>query len=335
MTQSTENQTCQTATTTERLDVEPLDPAIDSIQPGGGICMRIELGWGRLRRGYLKTFRLSYLRRMAETRRGDPEGCPHEVLDPRDVKFHRNRIDCSWDPADDPFTWRDRVPLARAGLAELIIMGGMCLVLTILAAWLYWPASFVPAAIGLFFVWFFRDPRRVVPQDEGFVVSPADGKVVEIEEIPHDDYVGGPAVKIGIFLSVFNVHINRSPIAARVIGLTYRRGKFLNAMRPESAKENEQMAVRLEEKAPPHRRMIVRQITGAIARRIVCWISPGEDLERGAQFGMIKLGSRTELVLPREPGLVIDVRVGNHVRAGKSVMARYGAVAESDPPAAD
>jgi len=272
---------------------------------------------------------------MAETRRGDPEGCPHEVLDPRDIKFHRNRIDCAWDPADDPFTWRDRIPLARAGLAEFIIMGGLCLAFTILAAWLYWPVSFVPAAMGLFFVWFFRDPRRVVPQDEGFVVSPADGKVVEIEEIPHDDYVGGSAVKIGIFLSVFNVHINRSPIAARVIGLSYRRGKFLNALRPESAKENEQMAMRLEENAPPHRRLIVRQITGAIARRIVCWVSPGEDLERGAQFGMIKLGSRTELVLPREPGLMIDVRVGNRVRAGKSVMARYGAVVESDPPAAD
>jgi len=140
-------------------------------------------------------------------------------------------------------------------------------------------------------------------------------------------------VKFGIFLSVFNVHINRSPVAARVIGLSYRRGKFLNAMRPESAKENEQMAVRLEEDAAPHRRMIVRQITGAIARRIVCWISPGEDLERGAQFGMIKLGSRTELVLPRESGLAVDVRVGDHVRAGTSVMARYDA-AENDAPSA-
>lgn len=325
MTQSsTENHACDTSATAERLEIEPMDPNVGSIQPGGGICMRIELGWGRLRRCCLKILRRGYVRRMAETRRGDPDGCPHEVLDPRDIKFHRNVVDCSWDPADDPFTWRDRIPLARAGLAELIIMGGTCLALTILAAWLFWPVAFLPAALGLFFVWFFRNPRRVIPQNEGFVVSPADGKVVEIEEIPHDDYIGGPAVKIGVFLSIFNVHINRSPVAARVIGLAYRRGKFLNAMRPESAKENEQMAVRLEEDDPPHRRLIVRQITGAIARRIVCWISPGEDLERGEQFGMIKLGSRTELVLPREPGLVIDVHVGNRVRAGKTVMARYG-----------
>ena len=177
--------------------------------------------------------------------------------------------------------------------------------LTLIAAWVYWPVSFVPAALGLFVVSFFRNPRRTIPGDPGLVVAPADGKVVAVEELPHDDYIGGRAVLIGIFLSVFNVHINRSPVAARVVGLTYRRGKFLNALRPESAQENEQMAVRLEENDPPHRRMIVRQIAGAIARRIVCWVAPGEDLDRGGQFGMIKLGSRTELVLPWEPGLQV------------------------------
>ncbi len=183
--------------------------------------------------------------------------------------------------------------------------------------------AWTPAVLGLFIVWFFRNPRRDIPQAPGLVVSPADGKVVHIAEIEHDDFLGGPAVEIGIFLSIFNVHINRVPVAARVIGLRYRKGKFLNALRPESARENEQLAVRIEESTAPHRRMIVRQITGAIARRIVCWVKPGDELAPGEQFGMIKLGSRTELVMPREPGLRIETRLGDMVQAGSSVLVRY------------
>jgi phosphatidylserine decarboxylase len=307
-----------------RLAVEPLDPAISSIQPGGGVCMRIELGWGRLRRLYLGVFRRGYLRRMEALRRGAVNRCPHPVLDPRDTKFFRNQGGFTWESADDPFAWRDRLPVARVGLAELLLLSGACFVPALIAALVYWPVSFVPAALGLFVVSFFRNPRRAIPDAPGQVVAPADGKVVAVEELTHDEYVGGRAVLIGIFLSVFNVHLNRSPVAARVIGLTYRRGKFLNALRAASAQENEQMAVRLEEDAFPHRRLIVRQIAGAIARRIVCWVAPGEDLERGEQFGMIKLGSRTELVLPWEPGLQVRVAVGDHVRAGSSVLAQYG-----------
>jgi len=269
-------------------------------------------------------FRRGYLRRMEAFRRGEVNRCPHAVLDPRDAKFFRNQGGYYWTRADDPFVWRDRLPVVRVGLAELLLLSGSCFALALIAALVYWPVSFVPAALGLFVISFFRNPRRVIPDAPGQVVAPADGKVVTIEELPHDDYVGGRAVLIGIFLSVFNVHVNRSPVAARVVGLTYRRGKFLNALRAASAQENEQMAVRLEENAFPHRRLIVRQIAGAIARRIVCWVAPGEELDRGEQFGMIKLGSRTELVLPWEPGLQVRVAVGDHVRAGSSVMAQYG-----------
>ena len=135
-----------------------------------------------------------------------------------------------------------------------------------------------------------------------------------------------PAVQIGIFLSIFNVHINRAPIAGRVIGLKYKQGKYLNALRPESAKENEQLAVKIEGTHAPHRRMVVRQITGAIARRIVCWLKPGDELSKGEQFGMIKLGSRTELVLPQEPGLIIKTKLGENVQAGSSILAEYSEV---------
>lgn len=307
----------------ERLPLEEMDPQITSIQPGGGNCMQLELAWGALRRCYLKTFRRGYVQQMAALRQGDENVCPHEVLDPRDVKFFRNQGGYYWKPEDDPFTWRDRLPFARAGLAELILLTGFCFGLTAVFAWLFWPAAIVMAVLGIFFVSFFRNPRRAIPAGAGVVVSPADGKVTTIEEIEYDEFIGGPAVLIGIFLSIFNVHVNRVPVPARVIGAVYRRGKFLNALRPESARENEQLAVRIEENRAPYRRMVVRQITGAIARRIVCWVRPGDELEAGELFGMIKLGSRTELVIPKEEGLEIAVQLGQKVKAGSTVFARY------------
>jgi phosphatidylserine decarboxylase len=130
-------------------------------------------------------------------------------------------------------------------------------------------------------------------------------------------------VLIGIFLSIFNVHINRAPLPGRVIGVRYRKGKFLNALRPESARENEQLAVRMQTTQAPYRRFIVRQITGAIARRIVCWLKPGDELATGEQFGMIKLGSRTELVLPREAALELKIKLGDTVQAGSTILAVY------------
>lgn len=312
----------------------PMDPQLRDIQPGGGVIIRLEQLWGGVRRRLLKTFCSRYVRKMAACRRGSFNPCPHEVLDPRDLKFHRNQGGWYWDAADDPFGWRDRLPFARVGLAELLVMtlaaAGICGLAASLSgksegvlSWLWGLISVSAAVVGVLIAWFFRNPRRDIPSEPGLVVSPADGTIVEIEELPFDEYVGGPARKIGIFLSIFNVHINRSPVAGRVVGLRYRPGKYLNALRPESARENEQLAVYLEETAAPYRGMIVRQITGAIARRIVCWLKPGDDLSRGEQFGMIKLGSRTELVIPYESSLEIRVRPGDKVQAGTTVLARY------------
>ncbi len=315
--------------TAGRVPLEPMDPQMTSIQPGGGICMNIELGWGHVRRWYLKTFRPRYVARMRGLRRGEPGGCPHEVLDPRDLKYYRNLTDCHWAPGDDPFAWRDRLPFARVGLCELLLIAGAFFALAAGGYRIHPLAAAPPAVLGLCIVWFFRNPRRTPPAEAGLIVSPADGKIVHIEELEFDEFIGGPAVLIGIFLSVFNVHINRTPVAARVVGLRYRRGKFLNALLAASARENEQLAIRLEEMAAPHRRMIVRQIAGAIARRIVCWAKPGDELSAAAQFGMIKLGSRTELVLPREPGLTIVARLNQKVAAGTTVLARYESPANS------
>jgi phosphatidylserine decarboxylase len=172
-------------------------------------------------------------------------------------------------------------------------------------------------------VYFFRDPPRKIPVGPALMLAPADGKVVEISRLEHDDFVGGPAVRIGIFLTIFNVHINRAPCRARVIALRYSTGRFMNALDPASLIHNENMWIALEAEEAPHRRLVVRQIAGAIARRIVCDLRPGRVVEAGEKFGMIKLGSRTELIMPDEEGLEIDVRVGQWINAGKQIVARY------------
>lgn len=311
-----------------------MDSQLKDIQPGGGIIIHMEQAWGSVRRVLLKTFCSGYVKKMAACRKGDFNPCPHEVLDPRDLKFHRNQGGWYWELKDDPYLWRDNLPFARVGLAELFVMVGTAAVAT--AGFSWWASqsaggvktiaillAITAAVIGILIAWFFRNPRRIIALEPGLVVSPADGVVVDIEDIPFDEYVGGPAKKIGIFLSIFNVHINRAPIAGRVIGLRYRPGKYLNALRPESARENEQLAVMMEEHQAPYRGLVVRQITGAIARRIVCWVKPGDTLGRGDQFGMIKLGSRTELVMPAEEGLVIRTRLGDKVLAGSTIVAQY------------
>jgi phosphatidylserine decarboxylase len=178
--------------------------------------------------------------------------------------------------------------------------------------------------VGLAFIlYFYRDPPRRVPHGPGLLISPADGRIAEITKLAHDDFIGGPAVRIGIFLSVFNVHINRAPSAARVVRLRYAPGLFLNALDPQSAIKNESLWIGLEEESQPHRRLVVRQIAGLLARRIVCNLRSGEVVERGQQFGMIKLGSRTELLLPDEPSLEVLVKMGQKVQGGATVFARY------------
>lgn len=258
---------------------------------------------------------------MRAAAQGDFSGCPHEILDPRDLKFSRNLCRGGWRPQDDPFAWRDRIPFARWGLAELQIFGWPLLAATIALACTWWFLAPLAGALLALVLWFFRDPSRRVPTEAGLVVAPADGTVTEIAAVAHDAFLDGPGVRIGIFLSLFDVHVNRAPLDARVIALRYSPGKFLNAQLPESSLLNENMWIGLEETAAPHRRLTVRQISGLVARRIVCAARPGEDLSRGEKFGMIKLGSRTEIVLP--PGAAIEARVGQKVRGGTTVLAKF------------
>ncbi|MFO0946944.1 MAG: phosphatidylserine decarboxylase family protein [Planctomycetota bacterium] len=315
----------QTASTSNLPQPEPLPDNIRSIQPGGGTVQALELAWGKWRRAWLKTIRPGYVREMRGKLKGDASTCPVEVVDSRDLKFFKNVSRCRFDSVDDPFAWRDRLPFARAGFAELLLFGGLFGGVALILAsgiWVHAAWSIVPGALFAFVLYFFRDPERAIPSGEGSVVSPADGKIVDISTVSDPDFIGEPAVKIGIFLSVFNVHVNRCSLTGRLIRLRYHPGKFLNALYARSVDENERMDLYFVEPVQPHRRFIIKQIAGAIARRIVCEIAPGDEVPRGARFGMIKFGSRTELLLPAA-NLEVLVRVGDKVQGGATLLARY------------
>jgi phosphatidylserine decarboxylase len=183
--------------------------------------------------------------------------------------------------------------------------------------WVIALSSFLFAS-GLFTLHFFRDPRRTVPSDWAAVVAPADGVVVGIEDLSASPYYEGSSRRISIFLSVFDVHVNRSPVEARVVRTRYRPGRFRNAMNSATSEVNESNTLWLESENGP---VVVRQISGLIARRIVSYCDVGDRLAKGEKFGMIKFGSRTELYLPRNAE--ICVKLNEHVRGGATIVARF------------
>lgn len=300
-----------------------MDPTLQTIQPGGGVVMSLELAWGRVRRQILRRIRPGYVRKMQDRRHGHRGTLPFDPVDSRDMKYYRNQDSYWWADADDAFLWRDSLPFVRVGLAELMLLGGGAVLLAVLFGLIWWPLSLPFAVIAGLIVWFFRDPKRVVPDATGTLVSPADGRLVEIE--PVDDPVLGPCLRFGIFLSIFNVHANRVSLPGRVVKVKYRPGKFLNALRPESARENENLDVDFVCEELGGRMIRIRQITGQFARRIVCWARVGDVFQRGEMYGMIKLGSRTELLVPQDSSLQVIAEIGQAIHAGSTVLARYAA----------
>ncbi len=242
-----------------------MDPALTTIQPGGGVVMSIELAWGSLRRSYLNRFRRGFVERMEITRQGTRGTIPFVPVDPRDIKYYRNQDTHWWAEADDPFAWRDSLPFVRAGLAELVLIAGGFLLLALLAGWFWWPLAVPLLVLSGLVVWFFRNPTREIPSDTGTIVSPADGKLVQIDRI--EDPELGACVQFGIFLSIFNVHANRASLPGRVVAVRYKPGKFLNALRPESAQLNENLDLILADTESPERMFRIRQITGQFAQQ--------------------------------------------------------------------
>lgn len=193
---------------------------------------------------------------------------------------------------------------------------GMLLVAAVLW-WLAAPAwAAIPLLLAIFFLWFFRDPERAIPAGPGLIVSPADGKVTQVAATVLD---GKPATRISIFLNVFDVHVNRSPVAGVIAEVVYQRGKFLNAMDAASAEDNEQNIVSMTGEAPGTK-VVFKQIAGLLARRIVFHYKSGDTLSRGQRVGLIKFGSRTDVIFTGPAQL--SVKAGDRVKGGSSILAR-------------
>ena len=227
-----------------------------------------------------------------------------------------------------------RIPLTKYGWPQVVIYPAAVLVFMVVL-WFgahpttpVWIVQYVEIALGVAFVWtlsFFRDPERVVPQDNPGapgLLAPADGTITDIETVDENEFIKGKALRIGIFLSIFDVHINRSPCKVKVEKITYHEGQYLDARNLESGRVNESNDLWLTRVEPPYNKLIVRQISGAIARKIVCRAEPGQELVAGQRFGMIKFGSRTELYVPAGGSAKCIVKVGDKVKAGLTPIIR-------------
>lgn len=221
-----------------------------------------------------------------------------------------------------PFTsWGTREILLAAGLFVVVLLA-----LTVLSSFFAFPHLMwliAPFAVVLFWVfWFFRDPERAVPAEPGLIVSPADGTITHLDLADEADFIGGQALRCSIFLSIFDVHLNRAPLSGKVAYVKFRSGEFFDARREESLvkNQNQDIGILPDEPGMPEK-ALVRQSTGAIARNIVCPVDIGRSLLRGERYGMIKFGSRTTLFLSKEKEVVWRVAVGDKVKAGETVLA--------------
>ena len=178
-----------------------------------------------------------------------------------------------------------------------------------------------PVLLAVFFLWFFRDPNRTISTLPGAIVSPADGVVTEAEWV---ETTGGSKLRISIFLNVFDVHVNRCPIGGTVSLVEHREGEFMNAMKPESGLSNEQTLIQIDGEGY---QVMFKQIAGLLARRIVCNVKPGDRVERGQRMGLIKFGSRCDVLMPAEADL--KVKVGTRVKGGSSLLAMLPSAGEA------
>jgi len=206
-----------------------------------------------------------------------------------------------------------RIPVVREGLVFIFPLLGISFFLWILGisawAWFF-------SLLTVFVISFFRDPERSIPGGENAILSPADGKIIRIEPCVEERFLKGPAIKVSIFMSVFNVHVNRIPLSGRIAEVAYRPGKFVSANLDKASAANEQNALLLETAGGT--RLMFVQIAGLIARRIVCCVKKGDPVERGRRFGMIRFGSRVDVYLP--PNVQIQARLGQKAYGGQTIL---------------
>mgnify|MGYP006295936443 CR=1 FL=1 len=215
-----------------------------------------------------------------------------------------------------------RIPLAKYGAPQILLFGGVALAGAVVTAVVFWYVAPLFVLAFLFVLYFFRDPSRRVPEMPGVVVSPADGKVVEVGEVEEDAFLHVRAHKIAIFMSLLDVHVNRVPCDGRVEATVHTPGGYHNAAAEAASRENEAVALVLAD-VEGRTRVLVRQVAGLVARRIVCDAAEGDTLVRGRRYGMIKFGSRLEVFVPVETGFEPVVRMGQRVRGGETVLGRF------------
>lgn len=207
-----------------------------------------------------------------------------------------------------------KTPIAKAGIP---FIGLSLLLAVVLGVCVQIWAAVIPGVLSLFFSYFFRNPNRVIPSDDRLIVSPADGTVMDVVDVEENDFVQGPCKKITIFMSVFDVHINRSPISGRIKFQEYTCGRFKPAYKDDVGYENERHTIGIEGKDI---RIVVTQIAGLLARRIDSWVTVDDELEKGVRYGMIKFASCVEVTMSRD--IETSLKKGDKVRAGVSIIGR-------------
>jgi len=205
--------------------------------------------------------------------------------------------------------------LAPEGLPFALIGVLLVVICLVVPGWL---GALVFCVYIAFTIWFFRDPERVSPFGDDLIISPADGRVVEVEYVEKAPYTNEPARKVGIFMSPFNVHVNRSPVSGVVEGVFYKQGGFVKADLPQASLANEHNAVII--RRDDGARVMFMQVSGLVARRIVCYLENGDRVERGSRVGMIRFGSRVDVYMP--PRVEVGVKVGEKVKAGENILGR-------------
>ncbi len=214
------------------------------------------------------------------------------------------------------------LPIAREGL-PFVLGAGVPAVVAGVVGWI--GPALALAALSGYCAWFFRNPARDIPSGEGLIVSPGDGKVIAIEHEFESRYLKADCIRITVFLNIFNVHINRAPCDGVIHDVAYQPGQFLVASNPDATVKNEQNALMIER--ADGKKILCVQVAGLIARRIVCWASPGERMAKGERFGLIRFGSRMDVSLPLESE--VKVQIGDHVKGGSSIIAELSCAAPS------
>ncbi len=210
-----------------------------------------------------------------------------------------------------------RIPIASDGWRFIIGFGAVGAFFLWIGRWWSLPIGVLGLLLVLFCAWFFRDMDRATPLDENLVYSPGDGKVVEVSVVAEGEHIGLPIVRI--FLSVFDVHVQRVPVSGTVTKVDYRKGKFLDARHDRAHLDNEQNLVTIASKRGP---VVVNQIAGLIARRILCWVGTGASVTQGARYGLIRFGSQVDVIFPKD-SVVWAIKVGDRVVGGETVIARW------------